>query len=95
MGHKRWIDAILLIAGQDHRFFDVGGNWCVFLISASLESSPDAEGEVMARRKRKRVERYNRRARRTGIGVPLGKWLKGPFRIRKNGRGYLVDFKVR
>jgi hypothetical protein len=29
-----------------------------------------------------------------GVSLPFGKWIKGPFRVRKNrAGGYKIDFK--
>jgi len=44
-------------------------------------------------KKKKKKKSVKRRIRKSGVSLPFGKWLKGPFRLRKNGRRLLVDMK--
>ena len=47
----------------------------------------------MAAKKKRRATKRKRRAPKSNVGLPFGKWLKGPFRLRKNARGVLIDLK--
>lgn len=43
----------------------------------------------MAKKKGSRAKRK----RQNTVSLPFGKWLKGPFRLRRNGRRVLIDLK--
>jgi hypothetical protein len=48
---------------------------------------------MAAKKKKRRATKRKSKTPKSNIGLPFGKWLKGPFRLRKNARGVLIDLK--
>jgi len=45
------------------------------------------------RKTKRRATKRKRSTPKSNVGLPFGKWLKGPFRLRRRNRGVVIDLK--